>query len=56
VWGDRDEIAPRVEQDRLRDSISTSTLTVYEDAGHSPHWEQPQRFVDDLVSFVEAVV
>jgi non-heme chloroperoxidase len=56
VWGDRDEIAPRVEQDRLRDSICTSTLTVYKDAGHSPHWEQPQRFVDDLGSFVTGMV
>lgn len=56
VWGDHDEIAPRVEQDRLRDSISRSTLTVYQDAGHSPHWEQPQRFVDDLVRFVEGVI
>jgi non-heme chloroperoxidase len=56
VWGDRDEIAPRVEQNRVQEGIATSTLTVYQDAGHSPHWEQPQRFVDDLVSFVAGVV
>jgi pimeloyl-ACP methyl ester carboxylesterase len=52
VWGDRDEICPRVEQDRLRQGISGSTLAIYEETGHAPHWEQPQRFVDDLVAFL----
>jgi pimeloyl-ACP methyl ester carboxylesterase len=52
VWGDRDQIAPRAEQDRLREAIPGSTLVVYEATGHAPHWEQPQRFVEDLMGFV----
>jgi non-heme chloroperoxidase len=40
VWGDRDEIAPRTEQDRVHRGIAGSTLTVYEDTGHALHWEQ----------------
>lgn len=52
VWGDRDEICPRVEQDRLQRSIRGSRLLVYEGTGHSPHWEEPERFVNDLMAFV----
>lgn len=53
VWGDRDEIGPRAEQDRLHDTIRGSTLVIYKDTGHAPHWEQPRRFVDDLMTFVQ---
>jgi pimeloyl-ACP methyl ester carboxylesterase len=54
VWGDRDEIGPRAEQDRLHDTIRGSTLVICKDTGHAPHWEQPQRFVDDLMAFVQS--
>lgn len=54
VWGDRDALCPRDEQDRLQRSILGSRLLVYEGTGHSPHWEEPERFVDDLLRFVRA--
>ena len=52
LWGDHDGIVSRSEQERLRKGIQGSTLRVFEDTGHAPHWEQPQRFVDALVSFL----
>jgi pimeloyl-ACP methyl ester carboxylesterase len=24
-----------------------------QETGHAPHWEQPQRFADDLMAFVK---
>jgi pimeloyl-ACP methyl ester carboxylesterase len=54
VWGDRDEIFPRAEQDRLRGAIPGSDVLVYEETGHAVHWEQPQRFVDDLLAFLSS--
>jgi non-heme chloroperoxidase len=36
-------------------AIVGSQLVVYPGAGHSPHWEEPNRFASDLVSFVEGL-
>lgn len=54
VWGDRDASATRDEQNALNVAIAGSWLVTYAGAGagHSPHWEEPQRFAAQLVSFV----
>jgi non-heme chloroperoxidase len=52
VWGDHDAIVGRSEQERLRAGLRGSTLHIFEDTGHAPHWEQPQRFVDALRTFL----
>ena len=52
VWGDRDVFTGRSEQDELSRAIKTSRLVVYEGAGHSPHWEEPERFAGQMASFV----
>ena len=52
VWGDCDAFTGRSEQDELSRAITTSRLVVYEGAGHSPHWEEPQRFAGQIASFV----
>ena len=54
VWGDRDALAPRGDQDLALTAIRKARLTVYEGAGHAAHWEQPARFAADLVAFVDA--
>jgi pimeloyl-ACP methyl ester carboxylesterase len=51
VGGEHDEIAPIDGQERLHNAISGSQFLCYEDTGHGPHWEQPQRFVEDLLAF-----
>jgi pimeloyl-ACP methyl ester carboxylesterase len=53
VWGDQDAILSRSEQDALAKALPNSCLVVYRGAGHSPHWEEPEHFASDLVSFVE---
>ena len=53
VWGDRDGILSRSDQEALAAAIAGSRLVVYSGAGHSPHWEEPDRFASDLVSFIE---
>jgi pimeloyl-ACP methyl ester carboxylesterase len=51
-WGDREPIAPRADQDALLRLLPNATLKVYEETGHSPHWERPERFVRDLLAFI----
>ena len=55
VWGDQDELIPRSEQDALAAAIAGSQLVVYPGIGHGLHWEEPERFANDLVAFVENV-
>jgi pimeloyl-ACP methyl ester carboxylesterase len=54
VWGDRDGMVPRGDQDAQTAVIAGSRLVVYEGAAHGVHWEEPDRFASDLVSFIEA--
>jgi non-heme chloroperoxidase len=54
VWGAHDAYFGRAEQERLLAGIPGAVLEVYEDAGHDPHWEEPERFARDLVAFVGA--
>lgn len=56
VWGDRDAICPRGEQEALAAAITGARLVVYSDTGHALHWEEPERFAADLVAFAERVV
>jgi len=55
VWGERDAFCSRDEQDRLLAAIAQARLSVYEDAGHAMHWEQPERFAAELASFCAEV-
>jgi pimeloyl-ACP methyl ester carboxylesterase len=53
LWGARDALARRVDQQALDAGISRSQLIVYEAAGHALHWEEPHRFALDLLAFLE---
>lgn len=55
VWGDQDARYPRADQEVLKSAIASARLLVYRGAGHLLHWEEPQRFASDLVTFVESL-
>jgi non-heme chloroperoxidase len=52
LWGDRDSIFPRAEQDALAAALQKAVLKVYPETGHALHWERPQQFVKDLQDFI----
>ena len=52
IWGDRETVFPRAEQDALVQKLGNAALKVYEETGHSPHWERPDEFVKDLEDFI----
>ena len=56
IWGDQDSFTRRPEQDALSQAINGSRLAIYVGAGHSPHWEEPQRFADEIATFVATTV
>ena len=53
IWGDGDELVPREMQDDLVDAMPNADLTVYAGVGHTPRWEDPQRFAADVARFIE---
>ena len=52
IWGDKDAYCPKEDQVLLNNALSNSTLLVYEGTGHANHWEEPERFANDLIEFV----
>lgn len=55
LWGSADSYALRADQDLLRSALPNAQLMVYEHVGHALHWEQPQRFANDLADFVASL-
>lgn len=52
LWGDQDALFPRDDQTHLQSAIPDATLRIYDETGHCPNWERPERVAADLVAFV----
>ena len=52
VWGGRDPIVPARHAESVRAAVPSARVEVFEDAGHWPHLDQPERFCDVLLDFV----
>ena len=52
LWGERDALLPREEQERRAAAIPDATLKVYPDTGHLAHWVRPEWVARDLEAFV----
>jgi pimeloyl-ACP methyl ester carboxylesterase len=53
VWGDRDSIIPVSHAYAAHQAIPGSRLEIIEGAGHFPHVEAPERFLEVLIDFLE---
>jgi pimeloyl-ACP methyl ester carboxylesterase len=51
VWGDADPLLSLDMQEGLATLIPAAELVVYRGLGHTPRWEDPARFADDLAAF-----
>ena len=54
VWGDRDPIIPVEHGVAAHELVPSSRLELFEGAGHFPHLDEPQRFLDVLLDFVDS--
>ncbi len=52
LWGDRDGIFTRSDQQALAAARRVASLKVYRETGHAPHWERPGEVVRDLERFL----
>jgi pimeloyl-ACP methyl ester carboxylesterase len=51
VWGDQDTLVSREAQDYLVRVLPDAHLLVYPGAGHTPRWDDPVRFSNDVTAF-----
>ncbi len=54
IWGARDPIIPVEHGLAAHELVPSSRLELFEDAGHFPHLDEPQRFLDVLLDFIES--
>jgi pimeloyl-ACP methyl ester carboxylesterase len=52
LWGDRDALFSRVDQDRFLAALPAARLKVYEETGHCPNWEHPERVAAAIAGLV----
>jgi len=55
IWGERDGLLSRDDEEALSAAIPGSRLIVYDDTGHLVLWEQPKRVANDLTDFVKGL-
>lgn len=53
LWGDRDALFSRAEQDQFIAAVPGARLRVYEETGHCPNWERPDDVAADIARFVQ---
>jgi pimeloyl-ACP methyl ester carboxylesterase len=54
LWGERDALYSRAEQNAFKAALPAARLSVYDETGHCPNWEQPERVAADIVAFLPA--
>jgi rifampin ADP-ribosylating transferase len=55
IWGERDGLLSRDDEETLAAAIPGSQLIVYDGTGHLVLWEQPERVANDLADFVKGL-
>lgn len=56
VWGERDAIFPPDQAGAFANAIPGARTVAIRDAGHLPHVEQPQAFLDAVDAFLDGVL
>ena len=54
VWGERDPIIPVEHGREAHKLVPSSRLEIFERSGHFPHIDDPQRFLDVLLDFIDS--
>ncbi len=53
IWGSEDAVIPASHADLLGEALPDSKLVIFDGAGHFPHRSDPERFLGELVDFIE---
>jgi pimeloyl-ACP methyl ester carboxylesterase len=53
LWGERDALFSRADQDRMMATLMAVRLTIYDETGHCPNWERPERVAADIAKLLQ---
>lgn len=53
IWGEQDRIVTQAYGEQFRAALPGASLATIQEAGHFPHWEQPERFVEIVRGFID---
>ncbi|TFG12822.1 alpha/beta hydrolase [Candidatus Thorarchaeota archaeon] len=56
IWGDRDSVLSRQDQEALAAALPDARLLVYDDASHLFYFQEPERTASDLANFVSLLI
>ncbi len=56
IWGTRDPIVPARHAENVRRLVPTDRIEVFPGAGHWPHLDEPDRFIQVLSDFIDTTV
>jgi pimeloyl-ACP methyl ester carboxylesterase len=54
IWGEHDSIIPVAHGRAAHKNVPGSRLEVFSDSGHFPQLDEPERFIDVLVDFIDS--
>ena len=54
VWGEYDKVLPLSYGKKLHGLLSSAQLAVFEESGHLPHYEEPERFNELMGEFLKS--
>jgi len=55
IWGDKDTVIDREDQEKLAKAIRNSRLAVLSGLGHLLYWEEPERVAAEINEFMEKI-
>jgi pimeloyl-ACP methyl ester carboxylesterase len=53
LWGEHDALFSRADQHRLMATLATARLIIYDETGHCPNWERPDRVAADVARLLQ---
>jgi pimeloyl-ACP methyl ester carboxylesterase len=54
IWGGRDKLIPVAHAEHAHELVTGSRLEIFEEAGHFPHQDEPERFARVLLHFLNS--
>jgi pimeloyl-ACP methyl ester carboxylesterase len=54
VWGEHDSLIPASHGQAAHEQLPGSRLELFADSGHFPQLDEPERFLDVLVDFIDS--
>ncbi len=53
IWGKQDRLSPVQYADEYKKLLPHAKVTLYDDCGHLPYTEYPEKYANDIATFIQ---